>query len=89
MTWMRDAVCLYTERRGVDRVYPWTHVLKEDEIDLLFVNTGAHVHDFTFYKLVIQRAVEYLKANYRGKLIFRTSVPGHSQCNDWFRPLGE
>lgn len=78
-----------TEPRHVDVLYPWTKALTEDQVDLLFINTGAHVHDFKLYKQVLHQAADYLKKHYQGKLVFRTTVPGHSKCGEWDRPLGE
>jgi hypothetical protein len=49
------------ELKGIDYVYLWKHLLAEAKVDLLFINTGAHVHNLPLFTRLVDDTVAYLK----------------------------
>jgi hypothetical protein len=47
--------------KGPDYVYLWKHLLAEAKVDLLFINSGAHVHHLPFFRRLVDDTVAYLK----------------------------
>ena len=68
--------------------FPWTHLLDSAKVDLLVLNMGAHVHSECFYKRLLDPTVRFLKANYKGRIIYRTTVTGHHNCDQSHEPYG-
>lgn len=65
-------------RKGTTVAVPWTVHLNEYAIIVL--NAAAHFHAIPPYKTAIERVTTYLKENYNGTIVYRTSPRGHLGC---------
>lgn len=83
-SWHRHPEIRKDDKRGIDfnRSSPWTPYL--DGVDLLILNTGAHIHNLGFYKTIIDEVVDYVKDHFNGYVVYRTTSPGHPKC--WLYP---
>jgi len=70
--------------RGESRIdveSPWTHLVRNNSI--IVMNSGAHTVPIEQYIFRLTQAINYIRDNFTGvKLIWRTSVPGHSNCGN-------
>lgn len=62
--------------------YPWVQFL--DEFDVVVFNTGLHpVGSFKRFEEINRAAVTALDdMGYKGQLIFRNAIPGHTNCQE-------
>lgn len=50
-----------SEMRGIDKTYPWAPLALEKKVDLLILNSGAHVHNLEFYKRAMNSTIDWLR----------------------------
>ena len=73
---------------GHNYCFPWLpKYLSTPGKTLLFANMGPHVHSFGRYKEYFDDFVKLInRVRKSGDIVvFRTSVPGHAGCDDWFQ----
>jgi GDSL/SGNH-like Acyl-Esterase family found in Pmr5 and Cas1p len=64
--------------------YPWTQKYLNDQVKtVLFVNAGAHIHQFDLFTSMVDRFVTVFDGMQRPDdiVLFRTLVPGHWDCS--------
>ena len=68
---------------------PWLHLIPSYEV--LILNTGVHVPPgkIDFYKENLKQLRVYLEETiqYKGRVIFRTTPRGHSNCSTYEKPI--
>ncbi len=79
---------------------PWTPFLHARDVDLLILNTGAHIHQEPLYQRCTDIVLDYLERHYltddddeakggnnkKKRLIFRSTNPGHPACMTYDGP---